>query len=588
MRRIFWRVYFFFSLAAAITLILSVIVSGRIFERFILEQTTSELKDSLIALERVLRIEESYERAETIAETIRDFGMRLGIRFTVVSPDGTILADSMEDPSRMANHGDRPEIRDAFGGIVGVASRYSPTLKSEQLYVAIRVQTNNETRFVLRASRTLASLEETMRPFVSDLLFAAILILAGILGASAVVARSFSAPIVSLQREAERVAGGDLLRRLPESDIEEFSRLAHSLNTMAEARERQITELTVQKNELEAILASLDEALVLVDNREQVLRINAAAGKLFHTDPAEAAGKPLVGVLVNKALYEFARQVITTGTATEREIDLYDSEGNLLYARGVPVTGCSLDCLCILLVFSDITHLKKLENIRKEFVANVSHELRTPITSIKGYIETLRDGAINDPVAARNFLDIIARQSDRLGAIIEDLLALSKIERDAEHGEIVKTLSPIKPILVAATQPFAERAAKRNITIEILCDETLSVPINAPLIEQAVGNLLDNAVKYSNENGRITVEARSDGTKVVINVTDTGIGIAAEHLSRLFERFYRVDKARSRAAGGTGLGLAIVKHIVLAHGGAVSVKSEMGKGSTFSLHLPLS
>ncbi len=581
-RKLFWRLFFFLTLAAGTALILSAIVSWRLFDRFTREQTVTELKESLVTLERVLRIEEAYGHGASFGETVRDLGTRLGIRFTVVAPDGAVLADSEEDPSHMANHGDRPEIRDALGGIVGVAARYSPTLKTEQLYVALRVRDGAETRFVIRASKTISSLRESMRPLTADLLFVTVLILCGIFGMSVLIARAISRPITTLQTGAERFAAGDLSSRLPIPETEEFARLARSLNTMASELETRISEITAQKNELEAILSSLDEALVLVDENEQVLRVNAAAGRLFHTTPAEAAGKPLVGVLANKALYEFAREVITARETLEREIDLYDSEGKMLYAHGVPVANRP----CILLVFTDITRLKKLENIRKEFVANVSHELRTPITAIKGYVETLRDGALDDPAAARNFLDIIARQSNRLGAIIEDLLALSKIERDAEHGEIVKTTSPVKPVLLAVAQTFAERAAKKHITIEVHCEDSLSASLNAPLIEQAVGNLVDNAVTYSHDDGIITIAAREEGNDIVISVTDTGIGIASEHLPRLFERFYRVDKARSRAVGGTGLGLAIVKHIVLAHKGAVSVKSELGKGSTFSIRLP--
>ncbi len=581
-RRLFWRLFLFFTVAAGTALILSAVVSWRLFDRFTREQTIVELKESLIALERVLRIEEAYGHGDSFAETVRDLGKRLGIRLTVVAPDGEVIADSEEDPVHMANHGDRPEIRDALGGIVGVAARYSPTLKTEQLYVAVRVRDGTETRFVIRASKTISSLRENMRPFTSDLLLATFLILCAIFGVSALIARSISSPITMLQSGAERFSAGELNSRLPVPDTEEFARLARSLNAMASELDTRLSELTFQKNELEAILTSLDEALVLVDENEQVLRVNDAAGRLFHTAPAEAAGKPLVGVLANKALYEFAREVLGRKEPLEREIDLHDSEGKMLYAHGVPVANRS----CTLLVFADITRLKKLENIRKEFVANVSHELRTPITAIKGYIETLRDGALDDPTAARNFLDIIARQSDRLGAIIEDLLALSKIERDAEHGEIIKTLSPIKPILLAVAQTFNERAAKRNITIEVHCDDSLSAPLNAPLTEQAVGNLVDNAVTYSHDGGVITIAACEEGDDLVISVTDTGIGIASEHLPRLFERFYRVDKARSRAVGGTGLGLAIVKHIVLAHKGTVSVKSELGKGSTFSIRLP--
>jgi len=584
-RRLVWRLFFFFTLVAATVLVVSTVVSWQIFDRFFREQTLAELRSDLIALERMLHADDILNRQEGLQEIVRDFGARLGVRFTVVAPDGRVLADSDENPAQMANHADRPEIRDAFAGLVGVSSRYSPTLKREQLYLALRVREGSETRFVVRASKNLYALNEAVWPLLLELALLTGLLLVIVAIVSWLFARRIGTSLRALQERAERFAAGDLRGHLAEPPVEEFARLARSLNMMATELERRLAELATQKGELEAIFASLDEALILADRDERVLWINAAAGRLFHVSPDTATGKSLIGVLGNRALAAFARAALASETSIEQEIDLLDSEGHILFAHSTPVPG---DTQRVLFVFSDLTHLKKLENIRKEFVANVSHELRTPITSIKGYVETLRDGALNDPEAARRFLDIIARQSERLGAIIEDLLALSKIERDAEQGEIVTAPAAILPILTTVAQTFAERAAKRAIRMEISCPDDLVVSVNAPLIEQAVANLVDNAVKYSHDGGTITLAASVERNEVVLSVTDTGIGIPSEHLPRLFERFYRVDKARSRAAGGTGLGLAIVKHIALAHRGSVSVKSEIGKGSTFTITIPLS
>jgi len=460
-KRLLWRFFPAFAAVVAVLLLLFSVVAIRLFDNFYLAQVTDELKAQVTLAEPTLRT------TADIQQAVRELGERSGTRFTVVLPDGTVAADSEENPAQMTNHADRPEVRDAFGGIVGVSTRHSPTLKKELLYVAVRVRAAGETRFILRAAKPLRGIKEAIGPVFGEMSLVALLIGAAAVLVSFVVARRISVPLRRIQEGAERFAAGDLGSRLAMPETEEFARLARSLNTMAE-------------------------------------------------------------------------------------------------------------------------QLRRLENIRKDFVANVSHELRTPITSIKGYVETLRDGALADREKARAFLDTIARQADRLGAIVEDLLALSKIERDNEQGDIVLDRSRLRPILEAAAQLFAQRAAERSVRIDISCDEGLSAPVSAPLLEQAIANLVDNAVKYSHDGGTVTVSAALAPDAVVITVADTGIGISLEHLPRLFERFYRVDKARSRAAGGTGLGLAIVKHIALAHKGAVSVKSEQGKGSSFSISLPLS
>ncbi|HOW52786.1 MAG TPA: ATP-binding protein [bacterium] len=578
-RRLLWRLLPAFIAVVAVSLFLFSLVAFRIFDNFHLAQITDELRAQIMLAEPNLRA------AADLQQAVQELGERTGTRFTVILPDGTVTADSAEDPAQMANHADRPEVRNAFGGVVGMSTRYSPTLKKDLTYVALRVRTAGETQFVLRAAKPLRGVKEAIRPVFGVILLAALIIAVAAALVSYIVARRMSIPLRHIQEGAEKFAAGELRSRLAVPDTEEFARLARSLNTMAAELDTRIRTITDQRNELQTILTSMDEALIVVGDDETVLRLNRAAGALFHTAVEEAEGKPVVGVVRNRALHEFIREVLATGLSGQREVELYDSDGRVLLTHGTIVPG---ETRMALLVFSDVTRLKKLENIRKEFVANVSHELRTPITSIKGFVETLRDGAVDDPANARSFLDTIARQSDRLGAIIEDLLALSKIERDTEQGGIARDRANLRPILDAAVQLFRERAAERGIGIVTVCEETLTAPVNAALLEQAIVNLVDNAVKYSSDNGTITLEARRTGNEATISVADTGVGIASEHLPRLFERFYRVDKARSRTVGGTGLGLAIVKHIALAHGGSVSVESEPGKGSTFSLHLPIS
>ena len=233
-----------------------------------------------------------------------------------------------------------------------------------------------------------------------------------------------------------------------------------------------------------------------------------------------------------------------------------------------------------------MTRLKRLEMVRRDFVANVSHELRTPVTSIKGFVETLLDGAMHNPDELQRFLRIVASQTDRLTAILEDLLTLSRVEQEENGAEIVFSPGPVKNVLDAAVEVCQMKASEKNIHVEITCDSVLQVPMNAPLLEQAVINLIDNAIKYSDPGQTVHVTATGSNGEVVIEIRDQGCGISREHLPRVFERFYRVDKARSRKLGGTGLGLAIVKHIAQAHNGRATVESSVGHGSTFSIRLP--
>lgn len=589
-RKLLWQLFFAFSAIVIISFIFYAAVSFRLFTRFYEERTVSDLSAHLSIAEHILSTAWNSEAsAETQAVLLR-MGKDSDIRYTVILPNGKVIADSVEDPSLMANHDDRPEIIAAIAaseGGKGVAIRYSPTLKKDFVYVAESVKNNGQLQFVLRVARPLATINEAVSPLFHEVLLALFLIVALAIIISFFVARRISMTLAVLRDGAESFARGEFTHRLPVPPTGEFAQLAVSLNAMAEALDDRIGTITAQKQELETILSSMDEALLMVYEDERVVRINYAAEMLFEVSAQAVAGKPVIGLVHNKQLYEFIREVISSGITANRDVELFDADSKVLHAHGaiVPSAEGSAPRMA-LFVFSDITHLKRLENIRKEFVANVSHELRTPITAIKGFAETLLDGAIDERENAKVFLETISRQAERLGSIIEELLALSRIERDTDRKEIVLAREELKPILDSAANSYRQRAEKRGIIIEVKCDEMQPVMVNRQLIEQAVGNLVDNAVTYSHDNGLIEVLARREGGEIILSVRDNGIGISSEHLPRLFERFYRVDKARSRKAGGTGLGLSIVKHISIAHGGRVAVESVTGKGSMFSIIIP--
>jgi two-component system phosphate regulon sensor histidine kinase PhoR len=390
----------------------------------------------------------------------------------------------------------------------------------------------------------------------------------------------------SLVVDLHRLASGQAVQPPVTGDDPLLEPLASELEQAAAAVRERLQRLTQQLDEREAVLASMVEGVLAVEPSGRLLNLNAAAGRMFAIEPAAARGRDLLEVVRQPELQRFVREALASPVPLESELTLFGPEPRTLQAHGTALRDPHGHGLGTLVVLNDVTHLRRLERMRQDFVANVSHEIKTPITSIKGFVETLLDGALDDGATARRFLEIVARHAERLNAITEDLLNLSRIEQEAERGALHTEEASLAGVLRAAVQVCAAKADAKGTRLAVDCAESLRARLNAQLVEQAVVNLVDNAVKYAPAGTEVRVEGAREPAGVVVRVRDQGPGIPAEHLPRLFERFYRVDKARSRKAGGTGLGLAIVKHIAQAHDGRVEVQSELGSGSTFSLHLP--
>ncbi|MBM3223497.1 MAG: HAMP domain-containing protein [Candidatus Tectomicrobia bacterium] len=401
------------------------------------------------------------------------------------------------------------------------------------------------------------------------------------------LSRRISQPLEDMRQGAERFAAGDFAQALSIPELPELGGLARTLNRMAAQLASQIGVITQQRNEQEAILASMHEGVLALDTRERVLTVNRAAEALLGVVGTQAKGHTIQEVIRNVALQRLLVAAMHSPEPATADIVLHSAEERFLQATATALRDAFGRDIGVLVVLNDVTQLRRLENIRRDFVSNVSHELKTPITSIQGFIETLRDGALHDSAHAERFLGIIARHAERLHAIIEDLLALSRLEQGSEHYDIPRTEACLSDLLHAAILDCAAKAEARRIKMTSTCDATLRATVNAPLLEQAIANLLDNALTYSQPEREVWVQAAQDHDTLVITVRDQGNGIPPEHLDRIFERFYRVDKARSRERGGTGLGLAIVKHIAQVHGGSVAVASTVGQGSTFTLRLPV-
>ncbi len=499
-----------------------------------------------------------------------------------------MLADSDSDPLEMESHATRPEVLAALEGRPGRAIRYSRTLRQEMMYVAVPVTEDGRLTTVVRTAVPLTRVNNALASLYGSIAVSAIVVavIAAIIGLY--VSRRISGQMRAIKVGAERLAAGDFAHKLSVPRVEEFASVAESINRMAAELDDKLRRLTHERNEREAVLASMVEGVLAVDIDERVIAVNAAAARLLDTDPASAEGKAIQEVVRNPDLQHVVAQTLDGHRPVEADIVMrVGAEERNLQANGTLLHGDDDgDDVGAVVVLNDVTRLKRLEAVRRDFVANVSHELKTPVTSIKGFAETLEDGALDDPAAARRFVRIIAGQADRLNSIIEDLLALSTLEQSGDSPLLQLEEADLCDVVAVALEVCGPKAEAKSIELREDCPGRLLARVSPPLLEQAVVNLIDNAVKYSAEGSTVVVTLEERGDEVVVSVTDEGQGVAREHLPRLFERFYRVDKARSRDLGGTGLGLAIVKHVAQVHGGRVSVDSVLGRGSTFRIHLP--
>ena len=586
-KRLLWQLYptyLFITLAALIAVGWYSIES---LAEFYYERTRADLKARARLVTGQVQaqfIAGHFEDAETLT---RNLGSQGFMRVTLMRPSGVVLGDSHEDPARMDNHASRPEMREALAGRTGDSIRYSNTLKKNMLYIAVPVLDKTTVVGVVRTSMATEFIDRELEHVETRIAWGGLLVALLAAGLSYGVSRRLSRPLEAMTRAAESYAQGDLTGKVEVAPTLEIGDLGTALNQMARQLDDRIRTVTAERNEREAMLFSMVEGVLAVDAEERFISMNQAAARLIGADAGHFHGRPLQEVVRNSDLKQFVRRALNSRAVVETDIVLGSAEECCLQARGTVLKDENDRSIGAVIVLNDVTRLRRLENIRKDFVANVSHELKTPITAIQGFVETLQDGAIHDPMNAASFLGIISQQVDRLNAIIEDLLSLSRLEQDPERSEIVFEETQLKELIAGAVRTCQSKAEKLQTRIEVECEDSLHAPrINWPLLEQAIVNLVDNAIKYSKPGSRVAVTAHEEGAEIVLRVRDAGRGIAAEHLPRIFERFYRVDKARSREVGGTGLGLAIVKHIAQVHGGSVNVESVLAKGSTFSIHLP--
>jgi len=586
-RRLIWQLYPSYLVVILLALLAISWYTSQTLKQSYLDRTKSDLQaQGQLLMQQVTGLLAPFEPTK-IDRLCKKVGENTTTRFTVVAPDGTVIGDSNEIPRHMDNHGNRPEIAAANGGNVGASTRYSKTLEQSMMYVALPLTIENRIVAVVRTSIPLTAVEAAIWSWQLKIILAGLLIALLASGVCLFISRSISRPIETMTQGAERFARGDLKHRLKPSETLELARLAKAMNQMAGELKNRIESLVNQRNEYEAVLTSMIEGVIAVDMDERILSINQAAVTMLKITALDLKGRNILEAIRNQNIHEFIVDALNSGTATQGDVVVHQRGEMILNTQCTPLRNAGDERIGTLVVLNDVTKMRHLENVRRDFVANVSHEIKTPLTAIKGFVETILNSSGEDPETLLKFLKIINKHADRLGTIIEDLLSLARLEQQDGSSKNNLVNRNVRDIIDTAVQIVKSKADEKKIDLKITCSSDIAVSVDPTLIEQAIVNLLDNAIKYSPENDRIEIKTKWIDQKIAILIKDNGPGIAVKHQPRLFERFYRVDKARSRKLGGTGLGLAIVKHIAQTHGGSVTVDSSPGHGSTFTLVLPI-
>lgn len=514
----------------------------------------------------------------------------LAVRVTLVAADGTVVGESHEDRTEMENHLSRPEIQQALADGEGSNIRYSQTLATEMLYVAVPVWQARTLVGYVRLAVPLDEVAARINQLRGTILTAAFLMALVAVALAVVIAERTARPVRRLTAVARRMADGDLDARLYVTSRDEVGTLTQAFNNMGEQLRQQVVGLQTERERLATILEHMADGVLITDASGRVQLLNPAASRMLNTSPAEALGASFAQVVRHYRIIEVWQQCRQTGEQQVAAIEVApagkEPAGLFLQMVVTPLFDSppAVNAQSLLVIFQNLTPVRRLETVRRDFISNISHELRTPLASLKAVVETLRDGAVEDPPAAVRFLDLADRELDALTQMVEELLELSRIE----SGRVPLRLAPTAVAAVVAPvverlRPQAERA-ELALTVNVPADLPL-VLIDGPRVQQVLGNLLHNAIKFTPAGGTIAIDAREADGALLVRVTDDGVGIPAGDLPRIFERFYKADRARS--GGGTGLGLAIARHIVQAHGGQIWARSKEGEGSRFYFTLPV-
>lgn len=518
---------------------------------------------------------------------ICDYYVNENTFFSVILPNGKEIGWSQKNYQKPDFYAERPEVKSALSGEYGKHTRYNIGLKETFIHIAIPIKDNDDSILcAVRGSSPTSKRDLFIIQFedkISQIYFIFSLVTLIIFIA---ISNRISSPLKKIIKSAKIISQNKKINKLPEHSIFEIDELSQTLNTLSLKIQKNTKELDIKYIEQQAVLASMQEGVLAIDKKQQIIQINRAAMSILEINNLDDTDSRIIQQHIRFSnLQNFIKKILLTKKQATKDMTLNASSIKSVQVTGSPLTNEKGVNIGALIVMRDITDLRKLEEVRTDFVANVSHELKTPITSIKGFIETLSSDDFEHNKETKKFLEIIRQQSNRLNTIVDDLLTLSRIERKEEH--IVFDLFPLENIIKNSIALCHHQAEKKNIKIKMNCDSNSEIKVNSALLEQALVNLIINAIQHSNSNTTISLIGQMKDKKIIISVQDEGIGIEKKHHTRLFERFYRIDSSRSRNDGGTGLGLSIVKHIVNAHKGEISLESEIGKGSIFTIKIPI-
>ncbi|MCD6505798.1 HAMP domain-containing protein [Candidatus Poribacteria bacterium] len=569
-----WKYFIACSAIATIAIFtIALLINGVVRDRY-RRWTADKLKVHALLAAEIFKnaLNEAPEKADLLAKEI---GRSTGLRITLIDPMGTVLADSERDPLTMENHSGRPEIKKALKGEIGMSTRYSTTLGEMMSYVAVPVIEEGRIRGVVRVSLKTREVNLLIGEITDRVLLLSIIMWAVALALTFLFSSLFSSSVRRMVALTRKIAEGDFTARTAVRRRDELGSLAEALNEMARKLQSLFEQLQTRYDELNAILNSMSEGVLVLDRNLNVKLANNRLVEMFSVE-GDITGRGYLEVIRCADLKVIVDDLIREGKVIGRRMKL---SGRTFTVNGSSFEGEGGE-RWLVLVFHDITSDAQIERIKADFVANASHELRTPLTAIKGYLETLED---EEPETRRKFIGIIRRNVERMSNLVSDLLLLSRLESSEPHLAMERI--DLGEISVDVMKLIEREAERKGIELNMDVNPESIIVGDPFLIEQMLLNLLDNAVKYT-ERGEVTLRIDRERGRVKIQVSDTGVGIPSEHLPRIFERFYRVDKARSRELGGTGLGLSIVKHIVRLHGGEIRVTSCPGSGTTFTVYLP--
>ncbi|WP_271398491.1 two-component system histidine kinase PnpS [Salinicoccus roseus] len=587
MKRLWFRIASaFFILILVLIFILGFFLAALLKNAYT-DMTRNHLVENAEMVTQLIVASESYGEREQLQELIQNFEQPIQMRFTVVDTEGVVLADSENDPAEMNNHFNRPEIQDVLeqDEAFGESIRYSTTQDFNMMYVALPLVSEGETVGAVRTSLSLGVIDDAMNRlwFSLSIALGLMFLIAAI--ASTMLARSITRPIDSIMNVTSRLRKNDYSSRVNTEAKGEIGDLSQSINALAASLQRQMKEIEENEQQLTSIISNMVSGVMLVNQDGKVELLNSAMERFLSQHKGNLIGQPYEKVGERFALSPHIHAVFETNEKVHEEVHSYYPQERIMDAHLAPYYGQGWQQRGVIVVLHDITEIRRLEKMRSDFVANVSHELKTPVTSVRGFSETLMSGEVTDEETTKQFLKIIHDESQRLDRLIRDLLNLSKIERQKMPLNL-ETLN--MTALVHEVSVTLQGAIEEKRTRLVLPDPSKDVYLQGDedRLRQIILNLVGNGINYTAEGGTVTVSLKENVEKVRLIIKDDGIGIPEESLPRIFERFYRVDRARSRHSGGTGLGLAIVKHLIESHHGEIEVESREGEGTTFTVILP--